>query len=62
MDSNPTWRMMEPGELIHVDSKLNVTSTIAVPDPAAKMMELTAREASTQEEEPGYTAASPESA
>lgn len=62
MDSNPTWRLMEPGELIHVDSKLNVTSTIAVPDPPAKMMELTAQVAATQEEEPGYTAASPESA
>jgi glutamine amidotransferase len=62
MDSNPTWRLMESGELIHVDSKLNVTSTIAVPDPPAKMMELTAQVAATQEEEPGYTAASPESA
>jgi predicted glutamine amidotransferase len=62
MDSNPTWRLMESGELIHIDSKLNVTSAIAVPDPPAKMMELTAHEAATQEEEPGYTAASPESA
>lgn len=62
MDSNPTWRMMEPGELIHVDSRLKVTSTIAVPDPPVKMMELTAREAATQEEELGYTHASPESA
>ena len=62
MDSNPTWRLMESGELVHVDSKLNVTSTIAVPDPPAKMMELTAQVAATQEEEPGYTAASPESA
>jgi hypothetical protein len=53
---------MESGELVHVDSKLNVTSTIAVPDPPAKMMELTAQVAATQEEEPGYTAASPESA
>jgi glutamine amidotransferase len=61
MDSNPTWRLMESGELIHVDSKLNVTSTIAVPDAPAKLMELTAHVAATQEEEPGYTAASPES-
>ena len=62
MDSNPTWRLMESGELIHVDSQLKVTSTIAVPDPPAKMMELTAREAATQEEEPGYTPASPDAA
>jgi glutamine amidotransferase len=61
MDSNPTWRLMESGELIHVDSKLNVTSTIAIPDAPAKLMELTAHVAATQEEEPGYTAASPES-
>jgi predicted glutamine amidotransferase len=62
MDSNPTWRMMESGELIHVDSQLKVTSTIAVPDPPAKMMELTAQVAATQEEEPGYTPASPDAA
>jgi predicted glutamine amidotransferase len=62
MDSNPTWRMMESGELIHVDSQLKVTSTIAVPDPPAKMMELTAQVAVTQEEEPGYTPASPDAA
>jgi predicted glutamine amidotransferase len=62
MDSNPTWRLMESGELIHVDSQLKVTSTIAVPDPPAKMMVLTAQEAATQEEEPGYTPASPDAA
>ena len=54
MDSNPSWRLMEPGELVHVDSQLKVTSTIAVPDPPAKMMELTAQVAATQDEEPGY--------
>jgi predicted glutamine amidotransferase len=62
LDSNPTWRLMESGELIHVDSSLKVTSTIAVPDPPAKMMELTSHVAATQEGEPGYTPASPESA
>jgi glutamine amidotransferase len=62
MDTNPTWRLMEPGELIHVDSQLKVSSTIAVPDPPAKMMELTAQVAATQEEEPAVSAASPESA
>jgi glutamine amidotransferase len=62
MDSNPRWRLMESGELVHVDSKLNVTSTIAVPDPPAKMMELTAQVAATQEEEPGFTPASPDAA
>ena len=51
MDSNPSWRLLESGELVHVDSQLRVTSTIAVPDPPAKMMELTAHVAATQEEE-----------
>jgi len=50
MDTNPLWRLLEPGELIHVDPELRVTSTIAVPDPPANMLELTAQEAVAQEE------------
>jgi predicted glutamine amidotransferase len=50
MDSNPGWRMLEPGELIHVDGELNITSTIAVPDPPASMLELTPREEVAQRE------------
>ena len=50
MDSNPGWRMLEPGELIHVDVELNITSTIAVPDPPASMLELTPREEVAQQE------------
>ncbi len=30
MDENPGWRALAPGELIHVDSDLNVTSAIAL--------------------------------
>lgn len=60
MDANPTWRLLESGELIHVDSRLKVTSTIAVSDPPAKMMELTARQAATQEEEPSLSIAPPD--
>jgi predicted glutamine amidotransferase len=59
MDSNPAWRLLEPGELIHVDSQLRVTSTIAAPDPPAEMMVLTAHEAVSQEE-PDAAAASPD--
>jgi hypothetical protein len=51
MDTNPLWRLLEPGELIHVDPELRVTSTIAVPDPPAEMLELTATEAVAQQEE-----------
>ncbi len=50
MDSNPGWRMLESGELIHIDGDLNVTSTIAVPDPPASMLELTSREEVAQQE------------
>jgi glutamine amidotransferase len=52
MDTNPLWRMLESGELIHVDPDLRVTSTIAVPDPPAQMLELTPQEAVAQEEDP----------
>jgi predicted glutamine amidotransferase len=51
MDSNPLWRLLESGELIHVDPELKVTSTIAVPDPPAEMLVLTADEAKAQEED-----------
>jgi predicted glutamine amidotransferase len=56
MDSNPLWRMLESGELIHVDPELRVTSTIAVPDPPAHMLELTPQEAVAQEEDPAVGA------
>lgn len=42
MDSSDGWRLLESGELIHVDGDLGVTSTIAVPEPPAKMIDLQA--------------------
>ena len=51
MDTNPLWRLLEPGELIHVDADLRVTSTIVVPDPPASMLELTAQEEAAQQED-----------
>ncbi len=56
MDSNPLWRLLDSGELIHVDSQLNLTSTIAVPDPPAEMLVLSATEAKAQEEDPAPSA------
>lgn len=50
MDSSSDWRPFESGELIHVDEKLNLTSTIAVSDPPAKMMTLGSQEAAAQAE------------
>ena len=55
MNANLDWRLLESGELIHVDPELRVTSTIAVPDPPAHMIELSkmsTREAIAQGEEP----------
>jgi len=56
MDTNPLWRMLESGELIHVDPELRVSSTIAVPDPPAQMLELTPQEEDAQHEEPAASA------
>jgi glutamine amidotransferase len=50
MDSNPAWRLLRSGELIHVDAALNVTSTIAVTEPPAHMLELTAKQEVAQQE------------
>jgi glutamine amidotransferase len=50
MDSSPGWRMLESGELIHVDQDLNVTSEVVVDHPPATLMELTAKEAVAQAE------------
>jgi glutamine amidotransferase len=36
MDDNPGWRSLDPGELLHVDENLNVTSTISVDGPPAR--------------------------
>jgi predicted glutamine amidotransferase len=55
MDANPQWRLLESGELIHVDPQLRVTSTIAVPDPPAHLIDLSTfskRAAIAQGEEP----------
>jgi glutamine amidotransferase len=56
MDASPSWRLLESGELVHVDSRLGVTTTIAVPDSPANMMELSAKEAVAQAEDPARSA------
>jgi len=56
MDSDPGWRLLESGELIHIDAELGVDSTIAVPDPPAYMLELTQQEAVAQHEDPAPSA------
>jgi predicted glutamine amidotransferase len=33
MDDDPRWRLLEPGELVHVDSALQINSDVVLPDP-----------------------------
>jgi predicted glutamine amidotransferase len=40
MDDSPGWRSLDPGELLHVDEKLNVTSTMAIDEPPAQPLTL----------------------
>jgi len=40
MDEDPGWRLLEPGELIHVDGDLRVTRTVAVDGPPAHQLTL----------------------
>jgi glutamine amidotransferase len=40
MDEDPGWRALEPGELVHVDADLEVTSRIAVDGPPAHQLRL----------------------
>jgi glutamine amidotransferase len=40
MDEDPGWRALASGELLHVGPELEVTSTIALPDPPAHMLDL----------------------
>ncbi|QEC47335.1 class II glutamine amidotransferase [Baekduia soli] len=40
MDADPGWRLLEPGELLHVDHGLAVRSTIAVPEAPARPLTL----------------------
>lgn len=40
MDENPHWRLMDPGELLHVDGEGRITSQIALFDPPAQPLTL----------------------
>ena len=36
MDDDPGWRNLEPGELVHVDGELNVTSEVVIAEPPTR--------------------------
>ncbi|OBB94288.1 class II glutamine amidotransferase, partial [Mycobacterium sp. 852002-40037_SCH5390672] len=38
MDGDTRWRLLEPGELIHVDAGLQVTRTLVLPDPPKHLL------------------------
>ncbi len=38
MDDDPRWRLLEPGELVHVDSGLRVDRSMALPDPPGRRL------------------------
>ncbi|WP_306187874.1 class II glutamine amidotransferase [Streptomyces sp. MK5] len=40
MDDNPDWRLMEPGELLHVGADLRTTRRVVLPDPPAHRLTL----------------------
>lgn len=48
MDDSAGWRLLEPGELLHVGPELSVESTIAVDRPPAHMMSLSTETAAAQ--------------
>lgn len=40
MDADPGWRLMSPGELVHVDADLTVTSQVVLDEPPARRISL----------------------
>jgi predicted glutamine amidotransferase len=38
MDDDPRWRLLEPGELVHVDAALQVTRSVVLPDPPRHLL------------------------
>jgi glutamine amidotransferase len=51
MDDDPGWRLLEPGELVHVDADLKVESRVAIeaaPSPRLGLDDLRPRAAASQ--------------
>jgi predicted glutamine amidotransferase len=38
MDDDARWRLLDPGELVHVDSRLRISSGVALPDPPRHLL------------------------
>jgi predicted glutamine amidotransferase len=40
MDDDPRWRLIEPGELVHVDAGLQISRRLVLPDPPRHQLQL----------------------
>lgn len=38
MNDDPAWRLLDPGELVHIDADLNITRRLEFPDPPAHLL------------------------
>jgi hypothetical protein len=41
MDDDPRWRLLAPGELVHVDAALQITRSVALPEPPRHLLRRT---------------------
>ena len=48
MDDDPRWRLIEPGELVHVDAELQISSDLVLPDPPRHQLRLEELSAAAQ--------------
>ncbi len=48
MNADPAWRLMEPGEMLHVDRTLGVESTFPLPKTPLRLMTLDPKSAASQ--------------
>jgi predicted glutamine amidotransferase len=48
MDDNPRWRLIDPGELVHVDAGLQISRQIVLPDPPRHQLNLEDLDATAQ--------------
>ena len=49
MDDDPRWRLLEPGELVHVDAALRIDRSVILPDPPAHLLRRAELSASVQD-------------
>lgn len=48
MDDDPGWRLLDPGELVHIDADLGITRQLQFPDPPTHLLRLAELEPTAQ--------------